>query len=132
MHVGGWVGYGCGYAYSCVFSVNVCVRTYVIVRMCSLCVCAGDPYASSDYKPSFLSDDELKQLVVEVRERRGGERGKGEEGEGRGRGEGACVGCVDRVGVSVGMSGVRVWECEFGSELESTSEGEWICVRCVD
>ena len=28
----------------------------------------GDPHSSSDYKPGFLTDDELKQLVVEVRE----------------------------------------------------------------
>ena len=27
----------------------------------------GDPHSSSDYKPGFLTDDELKQLVVEVR-----------------------------------------------------------------
>ena len=39
------------------------VHTY----MCCL-LCIGDPYATSDYKPSFLSDDELKQLVVEVRQ----------------------------------------------------------------
>ncbi len=26
----------------------------------------GDPHASSDYKPGFLTDEELKQLVVEV------------------------------------------------------------------
>ena len=26
----------------------------------------GDPHSSSDYKPGFLTDDELKQLVVEV------------------------------------------------------------------
>ena len=35
----------------------------------------GDPHSSSDYKPGFLTDDELKQLVVEVRGReREGER----------------------------------------------------------
>ena len=28
--------------------------------------CTGDPYTSSDYKPGFLTDEELKQLVVEV------------------------------------------------------------------
>ena len=27
----------------------------------------GDPHSDSDYKPGFLTDDELKQLVVEVR-----------------------------------------------------------------
>ena len=27
----------------------------------------GDPHAASDYKPGFLTDEELKQLVVEVR-----------------------------------------------------------------
>ena len=26
----------------------------------------GDPHSSSEYKPGFLTDDELKQLVVEV------------------------------------------------------------------
>ena len=26
----------------------------------------GDPHSSSDYKPGFLSDNELKKLVVEV------------------------------------------------------------------
>lgn len=26
----------------------------------------GDPHCSSDYKPGFLTDEELKQLVVEV------------------------------------------------------------------
>ena len=27
---------------------------------------SGDPHSSSEYKPGFLTDDELKQLVVEV------------------------------------------------------------------
>ena len=26
----------------------------------------GDPHSKSDYKPGFLTDEELKQLVVEV------------------------------------------------------------------
>lgn len=36
----------------------VCEITFVLL---------GDPFSSSDYKPGFLTDEELKQLVVEVR-----------------------------------------------------------------
>lgn len=50
------------YTNSChCFMMNYHARTH-LTAYCTL----GDPHCTSDYKPGFLTDDELKQLVVEV------------------------------------------------------------------
>ena len=37
----------------------------IVIHVLYLCV-IGDPYVSQNDKPGFLSDDELKKLLVEV------------------------------------------------------------------
>lgn len=50
------------YTNSChCFMLNYHAHTH-LTAYCTL----GDPHCTSDYKPGFLTDDELKQLVVEV------------------------------------------------------------------
>lgn len=53
--------------YTCMqYSFIIIIHILLVSHYLSLSFLLGDPHCSSDYKPGFLTDDELKQLVVEV------------------------------------------------------------------